>query len=94
MSKKEMFEGFDESRIEEYKKEVDPSDSEVQALIEQHHKYINDRFYTCTSQIYNGFADLYVDDSRFEAYFEKRKTGLAEFMHKAMKIYREKISNF
>ncbi|MCK4257923.1 MAG: TipAS antibiotic-recognition domain-containing protein [Halanaerobiales bacterium] len=65
----------------------EPQDEEVLKLIAQHHKYINDNFYTCTIQIYSGLADLYVEDSRFTAYYENIKSDLAKYMHDAMKIY-------
>ena len=63
--------------------DLDPADREVQALIAEHHRYI-EIFYPCSMEIYRGLATLYVDDQRFTAYYEKYAPGLAQFMNRAM----------
>lgn len=64
-----------------------PLDPEVQEWIGRHHKQINDRFYTCSPEVYRGLGDLYVEDERFKAYFERIKPGMARFMRAAMHAY-------
>jgi hypothetical protein len=64
-----------------------PADPEVQARVGQWFRVINDRFYTCTPEIFRGLGDLYVDDSRFAANYEKVRPGLAAFMRAAMHLY-------
>ena len=136
MSKDEMFQAFDEAKIEQYKEEIrekygsealdeserrtskynkrdwddiqaeaadineniaalmdkDPGDPQVQAQIGRWYKHINDRFYTCTPEIFRGLGQLYVDDKRFTAFYEKIKPGMAGFMREAMRIYSDSIS--
>lgn len=56
---------------------------EAQALIVLHRAGI-DEFYTCSDEMYRGFANMYVDDSRFAAYYEKHHKDLPKFMREAM----------
>jgi DNA-binding transcriptional MerR regulator len=131
MDEQKMFEGFDEAKLEEYRKEArarwgsekvdesdrrtskytkedwaeiraeseaislglaalmdrDPADPEVQALVERHYRQINERFYNCSLEIYRGLGDLYIDDARFTANYERIKPGLAQFMRAAMHAF-------
>ncbi|SRR5579875_3503639 len=64
-----------------------PDDPEVQEWIQRYHQHINDRFYTCTAQIFRGLADCYVQDERFTASWEAIKPGMAHFMSEAMIVY-------
>ncbi len=136
MGKDEMFEGFDETKLEEYRKEVrekyDPkivaesekrtgsyskedwqavkdeaseiteriastmelgaADPKTQAAVGQFYKHINDRFYTCTPEVFRGLGEMYVQDQRFTAFYEQIKPGLARFMLEAMRIYADSIA--
>jgi DNA-binding transcriptional MerR regulator len=65
----------------------DPADPEVQEWIRRHHQQLNDRFYTCPPEMYRGLGDLYVQDERFTAHYDKLKPGLARFMQAAMHAY-------
>lgn len=131
LDKNAMFEGFDEAKEEEYRKEArarwgnevvdesvrrtskftkedwaeigaesneinqamaslmgrDPAEAEVQKWIGRWYKLINDRFYTVTPCVFRGLGDGYVADSRFTAFYDKVKPGLAEFMRAAMHVY-------
>jgi DNA-binding transcriptional MerR regulator len=133
MDEREMFEGFDQERLEEEARQrwggteefeesirrtrsytkVDwaaiqeegkevlqgiasltdraPSDPEVQQWIGRHHKHINDRFYRCSLKVYRGLGDLYVEDERFKAFFERIKPGMAWFMRDAMHAYCDRL---
>ncbi len=135
MDEEAMFEGFDESKMEEYREEArrrwgsenvdesyrrvskyskedwaaiqaesreineglaaridrDPLDPEVQALVERWHKLINDRYYACAVEVFRGLGDLYVDDSRFTAFYDRIKPGLARFMRAAMHAYCDRL---
>jgi DNA-binding transcriptional MerR regulator len=64
-----------------------PGDPEVQEWIAQYHQHINDRYYTCTTRIFRGLADSYVQDERFTASWERVKPGMAQFMNAAMIMY-------
>ncbi len=69
----------------------DPADPEVQEWIGRHHQHINDRFYTCSTEVYRGLGDLYVGDERFTAYYEKVNPGMAQFMRAAMHAYCDRL---
>ena len=124
---KDLYEGFDQEKIDRWNKEVDekydpekvvesrhninkmskdqfkdiqqqgervtvaiselmdssPSSPEVQALIKDHHAWI-ENFYTCPGEMYKGLGQLYVENPEFTEYYEKIKPGLAAFMCEAM----------
>jgi len=62
-------------------------DRKMQELVRQHHLYINDRFYTCSMEMYRGLGELYVDDERFAKNFDRIRPGLARFVRDAIRIY-------
>lgn len=64
----------------------DIKSSEVQALVEKHHQGI-EYFYECSTEMYRGLADLYVNDPRFTAYYDKHKPGLAKWLREAIHYY-------
>jgi DNA-binding transcriptional MerR regulator len=68
-----------------------PSDPEVQEFIRRWHQHINDRYYTCSLQIFRGLGEMYVADERFTAHYEKIKPGMAQFMQAAMAAYCDKL---
>ena len=68
-----------------------PADPEVQQWIARHHRQINDRFYQCSAEVYRGLGDMYVDDPRFTAFYDKVKPGLATFMREAMRVYADSM---
>jgi DNA-binding transcriptional MerR regulator len=68
----------------------DPADPEVQKLISRHHQWI-ENFYSCNADVYRGLGELYVTDDRFRATYDRYKTGLADFMKKAMQLYAENL---
>ncbi|MCC6643529.1 MerR family transcriptional regulator [Candidatus Peregrinibacteria bacterium] len=59
---------------------------EVQKLIDKHYNWLRN-FYEPNLEMYRGLGQMYVDDARFKAYYEKQKPGLAEFMRQAMAAY-------
>jgi hypothetical protein len=63
----------------------------VQEKMAQKFRLICDRYYTCTSEIFRGLGQLYVDDERFKANYENVKPGLAEFFRDAMAIYADTL---
>ncbi|MCJ7550616.1 MAG: TipAS antibiotic-recognition domain-containing protein [Anaerolineae bacterium] len=67
-----------------------PQDPYVQTLIAQHVAWIGN-FYTVTSQIYRGLAQLYVKNDEFRATYEQVAPGLAEFLSKAMIRYADTV---
>lgn len=65
---------------------MQPDNAEVQKLIYQHYQFVG-QFYEVTEEKYRGLADMYVEDERFKANYEKYAVGLAEFMRKAMHAF-------
>jgi DNA-binding transcriptional MerR regulator len=61
-------------------------DADVQAAIARQHAWI-ENFYPCPAEIFRGLGQMYVDDPRFAANYEKMKPGLAVFMRDAMIYY-------
>ena len=65
----------------------DPTDENVQELIEKWRNHISTNFYNCTIEIFRGLALMYVGDERFTKNIDKYGEGLAQFMSDAMNIY-------
>lgn len=63
-----------------------PTDLQVQKTIALHHEYLN-TFYEVSETRYRGLAKMYVEDARFTAYFEKFRSGLANFVNQAIAVY-------
>lgn len=59
---------------------------EVQKKMERFYQHLHN-FYDPTPAMFAGLGQMYVDDPRFTKVYEKQATGLAIFMHDAMKIY-------
>jgi MerR family transcriptional regulator, thiopeptide resistance regulator len=59
---------------------------DVQAIVTRWHKHMQ-YFWSPNDEQLLGLADLYNDDSRFKANYEKVHLGLAEFMREAVKVY-------
>ena len=64
------------------------SDPDVQAAIARHHAWI-ENFYPCSAEMHRGLGQMYVDDPRFTATYDKVRPGLAVFMRDAMAYYAE-----
>ncbi len=64
----------------------DVASDEVQALISQHHQGI-EFFYACPPATYRSLGQMYVDDPRFTAYYDKVRPGLAQFVRDAIAVY-------
>jgi DNA-binding transcriptional MerR regulator len=65
----------------------EPSDPEVQALVERWQALITKNHYTCTKEILEGLADMYISDERFIQNLDRFGDGTAQFMHDAIKAY-------
>jgi DNA-binding transcriptional MerR regulator len=69
----------------------DPGAPEAQAWVEKWFRLINEHFYDCSLAIFRGLGDLYVDDPRFTATYDKIKPGLAQFKRAAMHVYCDRM---
>ncbi len=79
-------EGVEVPRLLAASMDKDPGDPEVQKLIARHCATIA-MFYDVTPEIYRGLGQMYVDDPRFRANYDKHGAGLADFMKLAMEYY-------
>ncbi|MHB1133047.1 MAG: TipAS antibiotic-recognition domain-containing protein, partial [Chloroflexota bacterium] len=69
----------------------DPGAAPAQELIGRWFKLINDNYYDCSPEIFRGLGDGYVSDSRFTAFYDKYRPGLAEFMRAAMHVFADRL---
>lgn len=67
-----------------------PASGATQALISKHYEALR-TFYDPSPELYRGLGQMYVDDHRFRAYFEKYDKRLPEFMRDAMKIFADQV---
>ena len=131
MKENELFEGFDEGKIDEYKAEArrrwgqadafkqsekrtkdwskadfdrvklewdeiardhgsnmlkGVKSDEIQTEVERHFNQIN-KFYDCDHKMFLCLADMYVEDPRFAANYEKYDEDLPEFVREAILYY-------
>ncbi|HTK04670.1 MAG TPA: MerR family transcriptional regulator [Candidatus Eisenbacteria bacterium] len=63
-----------------------PTGPTVQRMIGQHYAALR-TFYEPNLEMYRGLGDMYVNDPRFGAYYEKYAPGLAQFMRDAMHAF-------
>lgn len=70
----------------------EPSDEQVQLLVEKWRNHITENFYSCTIEIFRGLALMYVADERFTKNIDKYGEGLAQFLSDAMNIYCDNYS--
>ncbi len=70
----------------------DPEDTEVQALIARHYLMMN-QYYPVSAEIYRGLGQMYVTNDEFRAFYDKVKSGLADFMQPAMAYYADQLDS-
>jgi MerR family transcriptional regulator, thiopeptide resistance regulator len=63
-----------------------PDDPAVLEVLDGHYEWLS-QFWTPNQASYTGLGDLYADDPRFRANFDKTDPRLAEFMRAAMAAY-------
>jgi DNA-binding transcriptional MerR regulator len=64
----------------------EPGDAEVLDALDGHHQWLSG-YWTPNRESYTGLGDLYADDPRFRANFDKTDPRLAEFLRAAMAAY-------
>jgi len=63
-----------------------PGDAEVLDVLDGHYQWLSG-YWTPNRESYTGLGDLYADDPRFRANFDRTDPRLAEFMRAAMAAY-------
>ena len=67
--------------------EKDPSSNEAQEVAELHKEWISLYWPTYTKEAHRGLAQMYVEDERFKAYYDKEKKGASEFLRDIIDIF-------
>jgi len=77
------------AKFAECKRSGHTADSiEAQTLVKEMQNYITDNYYHCTGEILAGLGQMYVADKRFKNNIDKHAPDTAEFISKAIEIYR------
>jgi DNA-binding transcriptional MerR regulator len=64
-----------------------PDDPDVQQAVGDYYIYLNRYFYTCEVEFLRGLSDMWVQDPRFSANYERIREGGAVFVRKAVHLY-------
>lgn len=67
--------------------EKDPGSREAQEVAALHKEWISLYWPTYTKEAHRGLAQMYVEDERFKAYYDKEKEGASEFLRDIIDIF-------
>ncbi|WP_151733286.1 MerR family transcriptional regulator ['Paenibacillus yunnanensis' Narsing Rao et al. 2020] len=73
--------------LEQAMEEGDSASELAQKAAGLHRQWLTFYWDTYTKEAHAGVAQMYVDDERFTAYYDKRRPGLAEFLRDAVHVY-------
>jgi DNA-binding transcriptional MerR regulator len=65
----------------------DPAGESAQKAADLHRRWLSYFWDTYTKEAHAGLAQMYVDDERFTAYYDKKQPGTAAFLRDAVFIY-------
>lgn len=65
----------------------DPAGELAQKTADLHKKWLTFTWKEYSKEAHSGLAQMYVDDERFTAYYDKKQPGLAAFLRDAVHIY-------
>lgn len=65
----------------------DPAGELAQRAADLHRQWISFAWDSYSKEAHAGLAQMYVDDERFKAYYDKHQEGMAEFLRDAVWIY-------
>ncbi len=65
----------------------DPSGELAQRAADLHKQWLTFYWHEYTKEAHAGLAQMYVDDERFKAYYDKEQPGTAEFLRDAILVY-------
>ena len=60
--------------------------TQAQEAVVAHRAAISKWFYECSVEMQKNLAVMYVEDSRFKAYYDGRVRGLAQYIHDAIMV--------
>lgn len=64
-----------------------PESARTQAVADKMRLFINDNFYPCSKEMFGCLGQMYVQDDRFKAFYDKHADGLAEYYNNAIQYY-------
>jgi len=67
--------------------QVSPDDPDVQAAVGEYYAYLNRYFYNRDLEFMRNLADMWVQDPRFAANYDRIRPGGAEFVRQAVHLY-------
>jgi DNA-binding transcriptional MerR regulator len=67
-----------------------PDDADVQNVVTRWHQHMK-YFYDPSVERMRGLGQMYIDDPRFSAGYEKVRPGLAQYMKKAIDVYCDRL---
>lgn len=73
--------------LEEGMKTGNPSGEEAQKAADLHRRWLTYYWDEYSKEAHAGLARMYVDDERFKAYYDKKRSGMAEFLRDAILVY-------
>ena len=65
----------------------DPAGDLAQKAADLHKQWLSFYWDSYSKEAHGGLAQMYVDDERFKAYYDKEQSGTAEFLRDAILIY-------
>ena len=74
---------LNQAMVQLIKRNLSPDDPEVLDVVDQMRRMIDKWFYPCPPKMHAGLGEMYVQDGRFAAYYEKIHPGMAKFMRDA-----------
>lgn len=73
--------------LEQAMEEGDSASELAQKAADLHRQWLSFHWDTYSKEAHAGLAQMYVDDERFTAYYDKRRPGTAEFLRDAVHVY-------
>ncbi|QAT49374.1 MerR family transcriptional regulator [Caproiciproducens sp. NJN-50] len=71
----------------------DPAGETAQKAAALHREWLSFTWETYTPEAHAALAQMYVDDPRFTAYYDRMRPGLAKFLRDTVKIYTDRQKN-
>ncbi|MEC0172716.1 MerR family transcriptional regulator [Paenibacillus graminis] len=75
--------------LEQAMEDGDPASVLAQKAADLHRQWLTFYWDTYTKEAHAGVAQMYVDDERFTAYYDKTRPGAAKFLRDAVHVYTE-----
>lgn len=69
----------------------DPGSEKAQEAVRLHRDWLTMSWGTYNKAAHAGLGDMYVEDERFKAYYDREQDGLAEFLRDAIYVYTKSI---